>query len=537
MKSDALRKRQERFSRLLHGSDPQAPGSCMLYAHHSIDHALYSVFLDRVEQYVRRSIDESTKYNKLGIQALLEQLGVAGIDALTPGGVLVPKRNTVLEYNIVVRTFAEIVESLIPETLIGSWHVPPNVRIKFGTPTPGVMDRPRPTERPHSDAWAGEHPDSVTVHIPVFGDLFHNYLAIYAPPDDFEEGWLEPVDSTDPAVIREYEYGFLHKYQRLPFSTRPGHACFIDAAMLHASERLPHCGLRVSVEAPFVWSTARALPALKREAEHAPHVVLRRAGEAGMFYFPDHPGQIRDNAGSFRHPSGLALLDLELSSYNNYQASLNLQLRQSSVERMQFMRHRIVDLVQEGRRNLAVLEIGSYEGESAISWSRSLAALCGGGTVLCVDPWKPYHSEREVVDEDSFSRMDKDLASGAVFERFQNNIRQAPASAPISYFRGTLADIPQSLVAGGFDLVYIDGDHRYSSVKEDIRRSLALLHPRGYLCGDDLEIELLQGSSEESYARAHQDNDTGQHLGVSLAVMELLGKVDLRYRGAWAVRV
>jgi predicted O-methyltransferase YrrM len=40
-----------------------------------------------------------------------------------------------------------------------------------------------------------------------------------------------------------------------------------------------------------------------------------------------------------------------------------------------------------------------------------------------------------------------------------------------------------------FDMVFIDGDHAYSSVARDIRDYAPLVVDGGYICGDDLELQ------------------------------------------------
>ena len=42
---------------------------------------------------------------------------------ITPNGMIVPKRHTILEYNLLAQTFFIIIETLGIQDLISSWHI------------------------------------------------------------------------------------------------------------------------------------------------------------------------------------------------------------------------------------------------------------------------------------------------------------------------------------------------------------------------------------------------------------------------------
>lgn len=186
----------------------------------------------------------------------------------------------------------------------------------------------------------------------------------------------------------------------------------------------------------------------------------------------------------------------------------------------------------------AVLEVGSYEGESALFWSAQLAER-GGGAVVCVDTWRPYVAEQQ---GDHYRRMDADLESGEVYRRFLANVAQASPLAPVLHFRGTLIayllDFSQrSIHKPLFDLVYVDGDHTFSAVLEDLIQARELVRPGGILCGDDLERPLRTWDDARE-AEAHGDVDyvQGYHPGVSRAVWKTFGPDVWARSGVWAMR-
>jgi predicted O-methyltransferase YrrM len=149
-----------------------------------------------------------------------------------------------------------------------------------------------------------------------------------------------------------------------------------------------------------------------------------------------------------------------------------------------------------------IVEVGSYKGRS----TRALADHCPG-VVHAVDPWANY-----VNDNGTES---KQINPEAAWPQFQENMKDHLASGKLQVHRGTLATALglRDLKA---DMVFIDGDHRYEAVMEDVRIARELLRKGGLLCGHDYR--------HKSWP------------GVKRAVNELFGEVPL-CRTIWSVRV
>lgn len=226
---------------------------------------------------------------------------------ITPNGMIVPKRHTILEYNALVRAFADIINALNIEDLILSWHVPLNLRIKFPEACEANLKRHHPTEHIHSDSWAGESSESVTTHIPIFGDIEKNHLVFYDPPEIFEEAWLKPLPSyRDGQIIAE-------QYKRLDFKPSKGQLILADFASLHASNRLSDAGPRVSIDTTFaVRKVGGEQETIHpwRVGERADHAVLAGLGETHLFIFPDALTDQVDSQGGFKHPTNLQVVEL-----------------------------------------------------------------------------------------------------------------------------------------------------------------------------------------------------------------------------------
>lgn len=218
----------------------------------------------------------------------------------------------------------------------------------------------------------------------------------------------------------------------------------------------------------------------------------------------------------------------------------------ASPKRHAVLRRLVAELPQ--RNTLRVLEVGSYLGESALVWREALEArIVGAGctlraSVLCVDPWEPYHAQVDLAAGAVYAEMDSLMRSGDALRRFLENTASESSPVPIHALRAQFSAVAPLLVQGGFDLVYIDGNHSYSVVREDINAAFHLVRLGGTICGDDLEVQL--DECDEAFARAHAERDyvmdplTQRHFhpGVTIAVGEAFGDEVTVEEGVWWMR-
>jgi len=223
--------------------------------------------------------------------------------------------------------------------------------------------------------------------------------------------------------------------------------------------------------------------------------------------------------------------------FGQYMAS-----RQLWPTRAPFMR-RLIDKVCTERESLLMLEIGSWAGESAILWAEAAKQTLKERhgqlpSIICVDPWTSYLS---LDGNPHLWPMRKAAVRDKIFSLFLHNVRSSGHRDVIIPLR------TWSHVAAGFfrtnlfDMVFIDGDHAYSSVARDIRDYGPLVRDGGYICGDDLELQMSE--IDRTFARTHQDADfvrdastgTDFHPGVTMAVGEFFGKVSA-YAGFWVMQ-
>jgi len=121
----------------------------------------------------------------------------------------------------------------------------------------------------------------------------------------------------------------------------------------------------------------------------------------------------------------------------------------------------------EGMHVQRILEVGSYEGRSALIW----ADLHPEAKVYCVDPFGGT-----AHGNDYEARFDANVAG-------KTNIKK---------YKGKSHDILRGWIEYGpleaFDIIYIDGDHHADAVRRDAELTWALLRPGGIMIFDDYEL-------------------------------------------------
>jgi predicted O-methyltransferase YrrM len=160
--------------------------------------------------------------------------------------------------------------------------------------------------------------------------------------------------------------------------------------------------------------------------------------------------------------------------------------------------------------NGSFVEIGSWCGRS--SCALGLAAQAIGSTILnCIDlfPEKDdwyrnadgSYSLKVTIDGQSFTAYDKQTVWKAPFTNevapiyekskgtlaaFQNSVTRAELTSIVSAHRGSLATFLDGAPSNfKCKLVFIDGDHGYEAVKNDIQNIEQVLIPGGWICFDD----------------------------------------------------
>ena len=191
-----------------------------------------------------------------------------------------------------------------------------------------------------------------------------------------------------------------------------------------------------------------------------------------------------------------------------------------------------------------VMEIGSWAGGSAVLWARVLRQFKVKSCVYCVDSWSPFdESEKDSgVSKETLLQMKKYFKNDRIYKLFLHNIRTTGYADIIKSYKGTSDEILPTLRGDSFDVVYIDGSHIYSQVIKDLKNSDRLVIDGGYICGDDLEMQLHEVNMNSAKERKEQDFVLDKktkklfHPGVTVAVQEFFSGEVSSYEGFWIMQ-
>ncbi|WP_017301400.1 class I SAM-dependent methyltransferase [Nodosilinea nodulosa] len=164
-----------------------------------------------------------------------------------------------------------------------------------------------------------------------------------------------------------------------------------------------------------------------------------------------------------------------------------------------------------GRKDLKILEIGSWVG---LGSTQIFAEYCS--ILYCVDSWKgnliPQH-------DNLIKRTDPLSLFNSNTEKFSKKVVPIKASSTI---------ITEIFRPNYFDLIFIDADHTYNGVKQDIQNALPLLKKDGILCGHDCEgrvdesnKDIIMGNLDIDAVENVFPKFTHTHCGVVAAVSEI----------------
>jgi predicted O-methyltransferase YrrM len=140
-----------------------------------------------------------------------------------------------------------------------------------------------------------------------------------------------------------------------------------------------------------------------------------------------------------------------------------------------------------GDNNAQLIEIGSYCGESG----EIIAGIFPNSTLNCVDPWEKYTEDDYTwdLDEQEAELNQAEQIFDSVLARCPNMRKN---KMPSAQYVASLA--PESI-----DFVYIDGNHQYSSVKEDLTNYFEKVKVGGIIAGHDYPFPPIQKALSEFF--------------------------------------
>jgi hypothetical protein len=197
--------------------------SVAIYVWHSLSQA-----------YPSRTFDLSAKV----LEAY--ETAVLALPNRTPNGLLLPRRETFLSFNIVQQALAATMVSLKLDRSFEAFQAPCNVRIVSGQADAKADRRPYASSKIHTDVWYGEPLRSILFNLPLLGDSGAVAMEFFEPeafPAEFQKS------------LSDYEDGrkIAESAERLPMRFDLGTLYVSDSLSLHQTVRR-ETGIRLSLD-------------------------------------------------------------------------------------------------------------------------------------------------------------------------------------------------------------------------------------------------------------------------------------------------
>ena len=136
-------------------------------------------------------------------------------------------------------------------------------------------------------------------------------------------------------------------------------------------------------------------------------------------------------------------------------------------------------------RNIRVAEIGVRYGESTQVLLDTFANI---EKYYAIDPFVPY----EEYQADGFNKILETRGEEDVYESFKSKFRNY---THLEIIRKFSSEAHHLIGEEELDVCFIDGNHEYKYVYDDLKNYYPKIRPGGIICGDD-------------YFMRHRDNDT-----------------------------
>jgi predicted O-methyltransferase YrrM len=171
-------------------------------------------------------------------------------------------------------------------------------------------------------------------------------------------------------------------------------------------------------------------------------------------------------------------------------------------------------LDEVGTDRPTIVEIGSWLGTGSTQVLMDFVRK-RGGQLHCIDTWE---------GSPGIASHAKIASDYDVYETFRQNVRTAGGEDVVTAHCltsiGAAADWPDATI----DMVFIDADHRFAAVQQDLAAWLPKLRPGGIMAGHDCECRVTTANRSRLDQGKDQDNITCEppflvwHAGVIVAV-------------------
>src|SRR5690606_6759083 len=118
---------------------------------------------------------------------------VIGLPNITPNGLVLPKIENQLGFNVVQKEAIAAFDALGLGEHIARVQWPVNIRLQSGTPNPVIDARPRASVKPHSDIWAGDPASGLMCFLAVLGNPECSGID-FIQPKNFPKSFVRPLE-------------------------------------------------------------------------------------------------------------------------------------------------------------------------------------------------------------------------------------------------------------------------------------------------------------------------------------------------------
>lgn len=131
------------------------------------------------------------------------------------------------------------------------------------------------------------------------------------------------------------------------------------------------------------------------------------------------------------------------------------------------------------------VEVGVHTGD----FSAHILKLVKPAKIFLIDPWKyepdPRYRNSLYGSKNKQEQVELDERYQQVVDRFSEDIE----AGKVTILRQLSVEAAQQFDSESLDWVYIDGNHLYEFVKQDLQLYFPKIKPGGFLCGDDYGIK------------------------------------------------
>jgi hypothetical protein len=177
---------------------------------------------------------------------------VTALPNRTPNGLLLPRRETFLSFNIVQQALASAIAAMKLDLAFELYQSPCNIRIVSGNADAKGDSRPYASSKVHTDVWYGEPLRSILFNLPLLGNSSAVAMEFFEPDAFPVELQKRLSDYTDGQPVSA-------NAERLPMRFDLGVLYVSDSLSLHQTVRRD-AGIRLSLD----W---RAIPRERVENE------------------------------------------------------------------------------------------------------------------------------------------------------------------------------------------------------------------------------------------------------------------------------